>query len=184
MSQRLLLQIRLVPFSISPLTAKGRLKHLCAFLVPSLWLINYVLPQRGHREAQRFLELGLRPRRPRLTAEGRPKPLCALLVPSLWLINYVLPQRGHREAQRFLELGLRPRRPRLTAKGRLKHLCAFLVPSLWLINYVLPQRGHREAQRFLELGIRPRPRTRFTHPQERTYGIIPACKVNETDSPA
>ena len=109
MSQRLLLQFRLVPFSISPHTAKGRLKHLCAFLVPSLWLINYVLPQRRHREAQRFLELGLRPRRPRLTAEGRPKHLCALLVPSLWLINYVLPQRGHREAQRFLELGLRPK---------------------------------------------------------------------------
>ena len=84
MSQRLLLQFRLVPFSISPHTAKGRLKHLCAFLVPSLWLINYVLPQRGHREAQRFLELGLRPRRPRLTAEGRPKPLCALLAPPLW----------------------------------------------------------------------------------------------------
>ena len=62
MSQRLLLQFRLVPFSISPHTAKGRLKHLCAFLVPSLWLINYVLPQRGHREAQRFLELGLRPK--------------------------------------------------------------------------------------------------------------------------
>ena len=61
MSQRLLLQFRLVPFSISPHTAKGRLKHLCAFLVPSLWLINYVLPQRGHREAQRFLELGLLP---------------------------------------------------------------------------------------------------------------------------
>ena len=109
MSQRLLLQFRLVPFSISPHTAKGRLKHLCAFLVPSLWLINYVLPQRGHREAQRFLELGLRPRRPRLTAEGSPKHLCAFLVPSLWLINYVLPQRGHREAQRFLELGLRPK---------------------------------------------------------------------------
>ena len=71
-----------------------------------------------------------------------------------------------------------------TAKGRLRHLCAFLVPSLWLINYVLPQRGHREAQRFLELGLRPRPRTRSTHPQERTYGIIPACKVNEKDSPA
>ena len=70
MSERLLLQFRLVPFSISPHTAKGRLKHLCAFLVPSLRLINYVLPQRGHREAQRFLELGLRPRRPRLTAEG------------------------------------------------------------------------------------------------------------------
>ena len=70
MSQRLLLQFRLVPFSTSPHTAKGRLKHLCALLVPSLWLINYVLPQRGHREAQRFLELGLRPRRPRLTAEG------------------------------------------------------------------------------------------------------------------
>ena len=84
MSQRLLLQFRLVPFSISPHTAKGRLKHLCAFLVPSLRLINYVLPQRGHREAQRFLELGLRPRRPRLTAEGRPKPLCALLAPPLW----------------------------------------------------------------------------------------------------
>ena len=30
--------------------------------MPSLWLINYVLPQRGHREAQRFLELGLRPK--------------------------------------------------------------------------------------------------------------------------
>ena len=30
-------------------------RHLCAFLVPSLWLINYALPQRGHREAQRFL---------------------------------------------------------------------------------------------------------------------------------
>ena len=70
MSERLLLQFRLVPFSISPHTAKGRLKHLCALLAPSLWLINYVLPQRGHREAQRFLELGLRPRRPRLTAEG------------------------------------------------------------------------------------------------------------------
>ena len=83
MNQRLLLQFRLVPFSISPHTAKGRLKHLCAFLVPSLWLINYVLPQRGHREAQRFLELGLRPRRPRLTAEGRPKHLCALLAPPL-----------------------------------------------------------------------------------------------------
>ena len=62
MSQRLLLQFRLLPFSISPHTAKGRLKHLCAFLVPSLRLINYVLPQRGHREAQRFLELGLRPK--------------------------------------------------------------------------------------------------------------------------
>ena len=117
MSERLLLQFRLVPFSISPHTAKGRLKHLCAFLVPSLWLINYVLPQRGHREAQRFLELGLRPRRPRLTAEGRLKHLCALLAPPLRRINYVLPQRRHREAQRFLELGLRPRRPRLTAEG-------------------------------------------------------------------
>ena len=62
MSQRLLLQFRLVPFSTSPHTAKGRLRHLCAFLVPSLWLINYVLPQRGRREAQRFLELGLRPK--------------------------------------------------------------------------------------------------------------------------
>ena len=30
MSQRLLLQFRLVPFSTSPHTAKGRLKHLCA----------------------------------------------------------------------------------------------------------------------------------------------------------
>ena len=63
MSQRLLLQFRLVPFSISPHTAKGRLKHLCALPAPSLWLINYVLPQRGHRAAQRFLELGLRPKR-------------------------------------------------------------------------------------------------------------------------
>ena len=41
---------------------ESRVKHLCAFLVPSLRLINYVLPQRGHREAQRFLELGLRPK--------------------------------------------------------------------------------------------------------------------------
>ena len=117
MSQRLLLQFRLVPSSTSPHTAEGRPKHLCALLAPPLRRINYVLPQRRHREAQRFLELGLRPRRPRLTAEGRPKHLCAFLVPSLWLINYVLPQRGHREAQRFLELGLRPRRPRLTAEG-------------------------------------------------------------------
>ena len=144
MSQRLLLQIRLVPFSISPLTAKGRLKHLCAFHAPPLWLINFVLPQRGHREAQRFLELGLPPKPqthcrrrihlPKAIAKRRlrwcPKHLCAFLVPSLWLINYVLPQRGHREAQRFLELGLRPRRPRLTAEGSPKHLCALLAPPL------------------------------------------------------
>ena len=95
--------------TLRPASHKSRRSRLCALLVPSLWLINYVLPQRGHREAQRFLELGLRPRRPRLTAEGSPKHLCAFLVPSLWLINYVLPQGGRREAQRFLELGLRPK---------------------------------------------------------------------------
>ena len=146
MNQRLLLQFRLVPFSISPHTAKGRLKHLCAFLVPSLWLINYVLPQRGHREAQRFLELGLRLRRPRLAAEGvstcrrqsrsdgysgAQNISAPSLRPPLRLINYVLPQRGHRGAQRFLALGLRPRRPRLTAEGRPKPLCALLAPPLW-----------------------------------------------------
>ena len=54
--------------------AKRRLrwcpKHLCALLAPPLWLINYVLPQRGHREAQRFLELGLRPKPQTTTPES------------------------------------------------------------------------------------------------------------------
>ena len=125
MSQRLLLQFRLVPFSISPHTAKGRLKHLCAFLVPSLWLINYVLPQRGHREAQRFLELGLRPKPqthcrrrihlPKAIAKRRlrwcPKHLCALLAPPLWLINFVLPQRGAQRSTKVFRVGAPPQTP-------------------------------------------------------------------------
>ena len=64
MSQRLLLQFRLVPFSISPHTAKGRLKHLCAFLVPSLWLINYVLPQRGAQRGAKVCRVGAPPKTP------------------------------------------------------------------------------------------------------------------------
>ena len=110
MSQRLLLQFRLVPFSISPHTAKGRLKHLCAFLVPSLRLINYVLPQRGHREAQRFLELGLRPK-PQTHCRRQPKtslrPPCALSVAN----QLCLATKGAQGGTKVFRVGAPPQTP-------------------------------------------------------------------------
>ena len=94
--------------------AKRRLrwcpKHLCALLAPPLWLINFVLPQRGHREAQRFLELGLRPK-PQTHCRRQPKtslrPPCALSVAN----QLCLATKGAQRGTKVFRVGAPPQTP-------------------------------------------------------------------------
>ena len=94
--------------------AKRRLrwcpKHLCALLAPPLWLINFVLPQRGHREAQRFLELGLRPK-PQTHCRRQPKTSlrlpCALSVAN----QLCLATKGAQRGTKVFRVGAPPQTP-------------------------------------------------------------------------
>ena len=78
--------------------------------MPSLWLINYVLPQRGHREAQRFLELGLRPK-PQTHCRRQPKTSlrlpCALSVAN----QLCLATKGAQRSTKVFRVGAPPQTP-------------------------------------------------------------------------